>query len=45
MKIKAGVWIDHRQAVVVLITGSGEEIGPLGQHTDGVAKGLEGVGL
>ena len=26
MKTKAGLWIDHRQAVVVLITDTGEEI-------------------
>lgn len=26
MKIKAGLWIDHRQAIIVLLTGSGEEI-------------------
>jgi hypothetical protein len=26
MKCKAGVWIDHRKAVVVLLTDAGEEI-------------------
>jgi len=26
MKINAGLWIDHRQAIIVLLTGSGEEI-------------------
>lgn len=26
MKIAAGLWIDHRQAIIVLLTGSGEEI-------------------
>ena len=26
MATKAGVWIDHRQAVVVLVTDAGQEI-------------------
>lgn len=26
MKTKAGLWLDHRQAVVVLVTDAGEEI-------------------
>ena len=26
MKSHAGLWIDHREAVIVLLTGSGEEI-------------------
>ena len=29
MKINAGLWIDHRQAIIVLLTGSGEEIRPI----------------
>jgi len=27
MQTKVGVWIDHRKAVVVVVTGEGEEIG------------------
>jgi hypothetical protein len=26
MSVKAGVWIDHKQAIVVLIAGTGQEI-------------------
>ncbi len=26
MKIKAGLWIDHRQAIIVRVTGSNEEL-------------------
>jgi hypothetical protein len=25
MKLKAGLWIDHREAVIVVLTGTGEE--------------------
>jgi len=25
MKSKAGLWIDHREAVIVVLTGTGEE--------------------
>ena len=43
MAIKAGVWIDHQQAIVVLVTGAGQEIkklrselGKSGQTAGGV---------
>ena len=34
MKIKAGVWIDHRRAVVVLISDSGEETRMIESNVD-----------
>ncbi len=36
MSIKAGVWIDHHKAVVVLINGGGEEIKQIDSHVDKV---------
>jgi molybdopterin converting factor small subunit len=34
MKTKAGLWIDHRKAVVVLLTEQGEEVKELTSHME-----------
>ena len=34
MKTKAGVWVDHREAVVVAITDKGEETGLVISHVE-----------
>jgi stalled ribosome rescue protein Dom34 len=41
MSIKAGVWIDHRQAVVVLVTDAGQKIKRI---TSGVEKPVRSSG-
>lgn len=45
MKMKAGLWIDHRKAVVVALTDQGEEIGLILSKTERQltrASGLKG---
>ncbi|GFE60635.1 hypothetical protein [Geobacter sp. AOG2] len=34
MKTKAGLWIDHRQAIVVFVTATGEEIKQIPSHAE-----------
>ena len=34
MKTKAGLWIDHRKAVIVLITEEGEEVKEITSHME-----------
>ena len=34
MKTKAGVWIDHRKAVVILMTDNGEEVRQLSSNVE-----------
>ncbi len=34
MKIKAGLWIDHRQADIVLVTSTGEKIRSIMSHVE-----------
>ena len=44
MKTKAGVWIDHRRAVVVLISDSGEEIRTIESNAEKVLASAAGSG-
>jgi hypothetical protein len=34
MKTKVGLWIDHRQAIVVVVSDSGEEIKQISSHAE-----------
>ena len=34
MKTKAGLWIDHRQAIVVIVSATGEEIKQISSHAE-----------
>ena len=34
MKTKAGLWIDHRQAIVVIVSDTGEEIKQISSHAE-----------
>ncbi|MBC8017979.1 MAG: hypothetical protein H7X83_05615 [Verrucomicrobia bacterium] len=34
MKSKAGLWIDHRQAIVVIVSATGEEIKQISSHAE-----------
>jgi len=34
MKTKAGLWIDHRQAIVVIVSATGEEIKQIASHAE-----------
>lgn len=34
MKTKAGLWIDHRQAIVVIVSVAGEEISQISSHAE-----------
>lgn len=34
MKTKAGLWIDHRKAVVVIVSATGEEIKQISSHAE-----------
>ena len=44
MKKQAGLWIDHRQAVVVLITGEGEEVKKIKSNMEKHVRFSEGTG-
>jgi len=44
MKKQAGLWIDHRQAVVVLITDDGEEIKKIKSNMEKHVRFSEGTG-
>jgi hypothetical protein len=34
MKTKAGLWVDHRQAIVVIVSTTGEEIKQISSHAE-----------
>jgi stalled ribosome rescue protein Dom34 len=34
MKMNAGIWIDHREAIIVLLTSYGEEINKISSHVE-----------
>jgi len=44
MKKQAGLWIDHRQAVVVLITDEGEEVKKIKSNMEKHVRFSEGTG-
>ena len=43
MATKAGVWIDHKQAIVVLITDAGQEIKKITSDIGATCSVCEGV--
>jgi len=43
MKINAGLWIDHRKAVIVLITAKGEEVVELLSNIEKQSGRIEGA--
>lgn len=43
MKKRAGLWIDHRKAVIVMVTEEGEEIREIASHIEKRARGTGGT--
>jgi hypothetical protein len=44
MKKQAGLWIDHRKAVIVIVTGEGEEIKEITSHMEKHVRFTNGTG-
>ena len=45
MNMHAGVWIDHHEAVVVIVTNRGEEMHEILSHIDRSTRGKDGTGF
>ena len=45
MSIYAGLWIDHRKAVMVIVTNRGEEMHEISSHIDRSTRGKDGKGF
>jgi hypothetical protein len=45
VKTHAGVWIDHRQAVMVIITNRGEEMHEIPSNIEKSTRGKDGIGF
>jgi len=45
MSIHAGLWIDHRKAVVVIVTNRGEEMHEIPSHIERSTRGKDGTGF
>jgi stalled ribosome rescue protein Dom34 len=45
MGIHAGLWIDHRKAVMVIVTNRGEEMHEIPSHIERSTRGKDGTGF
>ena len=45
MSIHAGRWIDHRKALVVIVTNRGEEMHEIPSHIERSTRGKDGTGF
>ncbi|HUS85343.1 MAG TPA: hypothetical protein VMX56_09370 [Anaerolineales bacterium] len=45
MSIHAGLWIDHRKALVVIVTNRGEEMHEIPSHIERSTRGKDGTGF